>query len=186
MISISAKVERNSSMRLLCIEKYDSDKISHYCSLARSKDRGVGYLWAFLFEIIETRKLDEFFKMINTFEPEGFFGLFYIFTIDSNVYIGCSKDGLGVEDRPLFKDDQNYYPFRTTKQAFCDLTCRWLELYKKASPGIAIEEVAQDVWQVNALTEEAVNRYQKINRYRNGAIIADDWKSKIKYDGRLV
>ena len=180
MTSISAKGEGNSSMRLLCIEKYDSDKISHYCSLARSKDRGVGYLWAFLFEIIETRKLDEFFKMINTFEPEGFFGLFYIFTIDSNVYIGCSKDGLGVEDRPLFKDDQNYYPFRTTKKAFCDLAYRWLKLYKKASSGISIEEIAQDAWQVNALTEETVKRVQKIKKYRNGAIIADDWKSKFK------
>ncbi|MBT3827465.1 hypothetical protein HOK96_02415 [bacterium] len=167
-------------MRLLCVHPGID---SCYVMLARSNDKGIGYLWAFLSGIIEGSKMDGLFKIVHHENIEGILGEFYIFTAEPYVYIGCKKDGLKAEERLSFKDDPNYYPFRTTKKGFIDLANQLIDLYDQQPSsygyGIYIEETANDVWQVREMDIDEVWEYKTIAEPKTG-FLPNDWKSKLK------
>ena len=172
-------------MRFLYVKEAYDDPGDCYVMLARSNDTGIGYLWCLISGIItrSSRSDDKvsFATVLNSENIEGVFGAFYIFTVDSYVYIGCENDGLKPEVRPLFKDDPAYCPFRTTKQSFINLARRWIDLCDQipCPDGIAVDEVATDVWQVKPMPEEEIRRYQEIAEPKTG-FLPNDWKSKLK------
>ncbi len=170
-------------MRFLYVKEAYDDPGDCYVMLARSSDTGIGYLWCLISGIItrSSRSDDKvsFATVLNSENIEGVFGAFYIFTVDSYVYIGCENDGLKPEVRPLFKDDPAYCPFRTTKQSFINLARQWIDLCNQVPcpDGIAVDEVATDVWQVTSMPEEDVQRYSDIAEPKTG-FLPNDWNKE--------
>mgnify|MGYP003999113991 FL=1 len=102
-------------------------------------------------------------KMIERSDLYGGFGIYYLFAVEPNVYIGCDYDGLGRQQRIVLKDDPRYV-CRTTKQGFIDLIKQWVKVHEQRPPGISVEEVSTDVWKVKPMTQEDVDLVSKIQR----------------------
>ncbi|MBT3827820.1 hypothetical protein HOL34_02350 [bacterium] len=133
--------------------------------LARSSDKGIGFLWCYLLE-----------HLGGSLQSDK--RQFYIITDDSFVYIGFKKNGLKPDYKVfsdddqellLFKDDPHYHPFKTTKQGFDSLVWQSNSMFEESPiDGFCIYETAQDVWSVSELTDYGFTLYRSIAEPRTG------------------
>ncbi|MBT3827973.1 hypothetical protein HOK96_02600 [bacterium] len=137
-------------MRFTRLEWCGSENKGYYWPLKDSEDN-VDYLWQFLHRIGSSH--GTLLKIIGKEDISGT----AIFTVEANVYISSECDDLRWQQRIVLKDDPRYL-FKTTRQGFVDLIKQWIKVHKLYPPGISIEEVSTDVWQVRPMTQEDVER----------------------------
>ncbi|MBT3827823.1 hypothetical protein HOK96_01425 [bacterium] len=139
-------------MRFIKTELKTSGRV--YWSITDS-GLNVSYLEGFLFQMGSSA--GTLLKMIEEDDIGGGFSASFIFTVEPNIYIGGECYDMRWQQCIVFKDEPRYF-FRTTKQGFIDLIKQWVKLYEQRPPGISVEEVSTDVWQVRPMTKEDVER----------------------------
>ncbi|MBT4578052.1 hypothetical protein HOK96_01455 [bacterium] len=159
---------------------YLNTRYKRYEMLARSED-GVRNLCCFFSAV----GIDYLLKIIGRDEIEGSSNYDYIFTVEPNIYMGnWLSHGLMDEQVIIVKDDHNIF-FRTSKQGFIDLVHQWVEVRKQQPPGISIEEIKTDVWQVKSMTDQQVEHYRAIADPMT-RLLPDDTAGKSKLRSSVV
>ena len=125
-------------------------------------------LWGFLSQL--QSNTDVLIAMAKESDMNGCLNMFHIFTVESNVYIGCVCNKFTPEKCILLKDDTRYF-FKTTKQGFINLAHQWVKIYEQGPPGISIEEVSSDEWQVESMTKQDIEHYKELADRKTGLIL---------------
>ena len=115
------------------------------------KDISSVYLWDFLRDVRD-RHTEQFIEWAKTTDNEGGgTNITYLFGDKQHVYIGFDFNGLTEEQDYELKNDPKYF-FKITRLNFIDLLQQWKAVYQQHPHGIAVKELEDGSWKVEALT----------------------------------
>jgi hypothetical protein len=133
-----------------------SNKASGYLLFAK-QSIGLCNLLYFLRDVRD-RHTEQFIEWAKTTENEGGgTNIAYVFGDQQHVYIGFDLNGLTEEQDYELKNDPKYF-FKITRLNFIDLLQQWKAIYQQHPHGIAVKELENGSWKVEALTVQDVEK----------------------------
>ena len=137
-----------------------STKASGYWVFA-NKGSSICNLWDFLLDVRDDD--DDTKQFINWIQNQpyelygGGTGIVYTMQINDHLYIGYHFNKLTDEQDLELKDNPKYF-FKTTRLHFIDLLQQWKAIYQQHPHGIAVKELEDGSWKVEALTVQDVTK----------------------------
>jgi hypothetical protein len=133
-----------------------STKASGYWVFA-NKGSSICNLWDFLLDVRDD-DTEQFIEWAKTTENDGGgTNISYLLGDKHNIYIGFDLNHLTEEQDLELKDDPKYF-FKTTRLYFIDLLQQWKAVYQQHPHGIAVKELEDGSWKVEALTVQDVTK----------------------------